>query len=106
MARPLVFAAPAPAACGTGNPSLRPADIDPSNPSAWDQTFAFMLGRVGNVQSDYNYNASGTALKQLTGDQRYYRFYQTQLYVQDTWKVTPSLIAHLWLDLSTFQCAV
>jgi hypothetical protein len=82
---------PSAGACGTGNPSLRPADIDPNNPFAWDQTFAFMLGRVGNVQSDYNYNAAGTPLKQLTGDQRYYRFYQTQLYFQDTWKVRPSL---------------
>ena len=82
---------PTAGACGTGNPSLRPADIDPNNPFAWDQTFPFMLGRVGNVQSDFNFNAAGTALKQLTGDQRYYRFYQTQLYVQDTWKVFPSL---------------
>jgi hypothetical protein len=77
--------------CPGGNPSLRPSDIDPSNPFAWDQTFPFLLGRVGNVQSDYNFNAAGTALTQLTGDQRYYRYYQTQLYLEDAWKVTPSL---------------
>jgi hypothetical protein len=78
-------------AAGVPNPSLRPADIDPGNEPVWDQPFAFMLGRVGNVQSDYNYNAQGTSLKQLTGDQRYYRYYQTQLYFQDAWKVTPTL---------------
>jgi hypothetical protein len=82
---------PSAGACGTGNPSLRPSDIDPNNPFAWDQTFAFMLGRVGNVQSDYNFNAAGTALPQLTGDQRYYRYYQTQAYIQDTWKATHNL---------------
>ena len=82
---------PSAGACGTGNPSLRPSDIDPSNPGAWDQTFAFMLGRVANVQSDFNYDAAGNALTQLTGDQRYYRYYQTQVYAQDSWKVTPSL---------------
>ena len=82
---------PAAGACGTGNPSLRPADIDTTNEPVWDQPFAFMLGRVANVQSDFNYNAQGTALKQLTGDQRFYRYYQTQLYFQDSWKVTPTL---------------
>jgi Carboxypeptidase regulatory-like domain len=88
---------PTAGACGTGNPSLRPANIDTTSATAntslatWDQAFAFMLGRIGSVQSDFNYNAAGTALTQLTGDQRFYRFYQTQLYMQDTWKVTPSL---------------
>ena len=41
------------------------------------------------------------SLKQLTGDQRYYRYYQTQLYVQDTWKVMPSLTLTYGVDLSS-----
>ncbi len=87
------------------NPSLRPADIYVAPPNAtqaqsglantanqtYDQAFAFMLGRIGNVQSDYNYNAAGTALPQLSGDQRIYQNYQTELYVDDTWKMTPEL---------------
>jgi hypothetical protein len=76
---------------GNPNPSMRPADIDTANPGSWDQTFAFLLGRIGNVQSDYNFNAAGAALKQLTGDQRNYRYYQTEGYLSDAWKVTPSL---------------
>jgi hypothetical protein len=76
---------------GVANPSLRPADIDTSNTAYWDQQLPFLLGRIGNVQSDYNYTASGDVIQQLTGDQRYYRFYQTQVYAQDTWKVNPSL---------------
>jgi hypothetical protein len=88
-----VFSLCGPAAgdCGTGNPSLRPADLLLANHLSWDEPFAFLLGRIGSVSSDYNYNASGQALKQLTGDQRYYRYYQTQFYAMDDWKVVPSL---------------
>jgi len=77
--------------CGAGNPSLRPADIDPTNAAYWDQPFTFMLARIANVQSDYNFDKNGNVLPQLGGDQRLYRYYQMQLYVQDTWKVLPSL---------------
>ncbi|HUD56939.1 MAG TPA: carboxypeptidase-like regulatory domain-containing protein [Terracidiphilus sp.] len=82
---------PTAGSCGAGNPSLRPSDVDPTNATLWDEPFTFMLGRIANVQSDYNYNAQGSVLKQLSGDQRLYRNYQTQLYAQDSWKLTPSL---------------
>ena len=94
-------------ACGTTsgvpNPSLRPSDIDPANSIYWDEAFTFMLGRIANVQSDYNYDASGKVLPQLTGDQRFYRYYQTQLYAQDTWKVVPSLSASFGLTYQLFS---
>lgn len=70
---------------------VEPSDIDPQNTFNFDQGFTFLLGRIGQVLSQYNYNAQGQALRQLTGDQRFYRYYQTQLYAQDTWKVIPSL---------------
>jgi hypothetical protein len=82
---------PTPGSCGGANPSLRPADVDPTNATLWDEPFTFMLGRIANVQSDYNYNAQGNVLKQLSGDQRLYRNYQTQIYAQDSWKLLPSL---------------
>jgi hypothetical protein len=88
---------PDPGDCGPGNPSLRPADIDPNNTIYWDEAFTFMLGRVANVQSDYNYDAQGKVLPQLTGDQRFYRNYQTQFYAQDSWKATPSLTVNYGL---------
>lgn len=85
---------PVAGACGTtggvNNPSLRPSDIDPGNSIYWDEALTFMLGRIANVQSDYNYNKAGQVLPQLSGDQRLYRYYNTQLYAQDSWKVTPS----------------
>ncbi|MGD0547865.1 MAG: TonB-dependent receptor, partial [Terracidiphilus sp.] len=71
--------------------NVEPTDIDPGNTFTFDQGFTFLLGRIGQVLSDYNYDAKGNVLPQLTGDQRLYRYYQTQVYAQDSWKVTPSL---------------
>lgn len=71
--------------------NTRPSDIDPQNAFTFDQGFTFLLGRIGQVLSDYNYDSQGNALKQLSGDQRMYRYYQTQFYAQDAWKVIPSL---------------
>jgi hypothetical protein len=82
---------PNPGDCGTGNPSLRPSDLNLADKLTWDEPFAFLLGRIGSVSSDYNYNAQGQALKQLTGDQRFYKYYQTQVYFMDSWKALPSL---------------
>ena len=86
-------------ACGKGHFDLRPSDINQStagnlgNLAAydWDQAFLFMLGHIAVVNSDFNYTKTGQALPWLTGDQRMYRYYQMQLYGQDSWKITPSL---------------
>jgi hypothetical protein len=82
---------PSAGSCGTGNPSLRPADLDLSKKTSWDQPFAFLLGRIADISSDYNYDAKGKALTQLTGDQRFYKSYQAQLYFMDSWKIVPGL---------------
>jgi hypothetical protein len=103
---------PTPGDCGlTGtkqNPSLRPADINTSAASGgtasntYDQAFAFMLGRIANVQSDFLYNSQGAAVPQLSSDQRIYQSYQTQLYVQDTWKALPDLTLNFGLNYQLF----
>ena len=82
---------------------VEPLDIDPGNTFNFDQGFTFLLGRIGQVLSDYNYNAAGTVLPQLTGDQRLYRYYQLQLYFQDSWKVTPSLTVSYGLTYQWFS---
>jgi hypothetical protein len=90
---------------GVNNPSLRPADINSSNIASYDydQAYGFMLARIADVSADFNYTAAGTALPQLTGDQRFYRYYQTQIYAQDTWKVTPSLTLSYGLTYQLFS---
>jgi len=94
---------------GTANPDLRPSDIETVGAEGnsaeydWDQVFGFMIGRVGEVSSVFNYNKNGQALKQLTGDQRFYRSYQTQLYVEDSFKVVPSLTASYGVGYQFFS---
>ena len=76
------------------NPSVRPADARNAGstaPNDWDSAFSAALGRVGAISEQYNYDASGNALAQGTGDNRRYRYYQFELYAGDIWKVTPSL---------------
>jgi hypothetical protein len=83
--------------------SVEPADIDPGNTFTFDQGYTFLLGRIGQVLSDYNYNAAGTALPQLSGDQRMYRYRQTQLYAQDSWKIRPGLTVTYGLTYQLFS---
>jgi hypothetical protein len=78
-------------------PNLRPADINtsattgPVAASTYDSAFALALGQYASVSSTFNYDNAGNPLPQATGSQRDYRYYETELYVGDTWKVTPSL---------------
>ena len=85
--------------------SMAPTDLNPSNEANYDydQAFLYSLGFISEVSADFNYTAAGTPLKQLTGDQRLYRYYQTQLFAQDTWKVTPSLTATFGLNYQYYS---
>jgi len=72
---------------------------DPKNPGApdpiasadWSYAYAFALGRIANVQSAYNNSHSLQALPQGTGHTRKYRYYETEIYAQDTWRMTSDL---------------
>jgi hypothetical protein len=83
------------------NSSLEPIDICPSyapppncNPSAeglYDAAFALALAPYSAVSSTFNYNAQGTPFPQGSGQTRTYRYYETEAYFGDTWKVLPKL---------------
>ena len=88
------------------NSSLRPAGIRTAGTTAsntYDSAFAFALGRVGQITSGYNYDNTGKVLPQGTGDNRNYRYYQTQLYFGDTWKVTPNLTLAYGVNYQIFS---
>jgi hypothetical protein len=82
------------------NASLRPSGA-PAGPAAirggvtapndYDNAFSFALGRIGSIGTNYNYNAAGVAYPQGTGHIRRYRYYQSELYAGDTWKVSKEL---------------
>jgi hypothetical protein len=88
------------------NSSLRPAGIRTAGTTAsntYDSAFAFSLGRVGSITSSYNYDNTGKVLPQGTGDNRNYRYYQTQLYFGDTWKVNPNLTLSYGVNYQIFS---
>ncbi len=86
--------------------SLRPADIRTAGTTAsntYDNAFTFALGHIGSIDSNYNYDAAGGVLPQGSGNTRVYRYFQTQLYFGDTWKVTPHLTLSYGLNYQIFS---
>ena len=85
------------------NSSLEPADIcnggpctvaNPQGSNAiplYDSAFALALAPFTAVGSTFNYNAQGTVLPQGSGSHGDYRYYETELYFGDSWKVRPTL---------------
>jgi hypothetical protein len=77
------------------NPSLRPGNIlttgTTTATSDYDSLFTMSLGRIASIGSNYNYTNTGTALPQGTGANRAYRYYETEAYAGDTWKITKNL---------------
>ena len=84
------------AALGAGlNSPLRPSDINTGPNSVgindYDSLFAAALGVVGDIQTNYVYNSQGVAATPGAGSPRAYRFFETEMYAGDTWKVNKKL---------------
>ena len=75
--------------------TVRPSDINtgPNNVAIndYDSLFATGLGVIGDISTNFNYNNAGVALPAGSGGPRAYRFFQTEMYAGDTWKVTRKL---------------
>ena len=71
----------------------RPTDIQTGTTSLtdYDSTFLAGLGVIGGIQTNFNYNNAGAALSPGSGGPRAYRFFQTEAYFGDTWKLNPHL---------------
>ena len=75
--------------------TTRPADI--SNTTAgvatqdYDNLFTTGLGIIGQISTNYVYNNKGAALPAGSGESRAYRYYETEAYVGDTWKISKNL---------------
>jgi hypothetical protein len=57
----------------------------------WSEAYAFALGRIASVSSIFNNAHSLQPLPQGTGHTRNYRYYETELYLQDTWRMKSDL---------------
>jgi hypothetical protein len=75
------------------SPQLRPADLatDSVSQNLYDSAFAFLLGNYGQVSSSFNNNKQLQPLPQGTGHVRHYRYYETEVYLQDSWKAKSDL---------------
>jgi hypothetical protein len=70
-----------------------PPDMDGTQTSQtiYDSAFVFALGRFASAGATFNYTASGSVVPQGTGLQTQFKYYETEAYFGDTWKITPSL---------------
>ena len=77
------------------DPSQRPADIlnDPNGIAAsnWDSAFTSFAGINGLQFTVYNYVKDGSLVPAGLGSRRDYRYYETEGYGQDSWKVRRDL---------------
>jgi hypothetical protein len=85
-------------AVGLGSPvlslALTPPDLLTPSQTAlntWSQGYAFALGRIANVNSVFNNSHDLQPVPQGTGHARNYRYYETELYAQDTWRIKSDL---------------
>ena len=70
-----------------------PSDLDNSQTSltVYQSALVLALGRFEDTNDTWNYTSSGSAVPQGTGLQTTFRYYETEFYFGDTWKMTPSL---------------
>ena len=73
--------------------AFEPANIlnASSATSAWDSAFAFTLGRYASVGSQFNAGHNLQLQQQGSVAVRNYRYYETEVYAQDSWRVRPEL---------------
>jgi len=73
------------------SPNLRPSDINGSDTAIWDSAFSTALGAFADTSANFNYNNKGAVQPQGSGLDLNYRYYETEVYLADTWKLTPDL---------------
>ncbi len=70
------------------DPVLDPAGVGLSN---WDKSYAFILGRFANVQVNTNNDHNLQPLPPGSQFKLNYRYYETEAYVQDSWRARSDL---------------
>jgi hypothetical protein len=90
-----------------GSP-LNPANngfpgVDPSFNNSYDYPIQALLGIVTEVDAKYNFQKDGSALPDGAALQRRFGLDSYEFYLQDSWKVKPSLTLTLGLRYSLFS---
>jgi hypothetical protein len=79
------------------NASLRPASIRNTATARanYDAAFAFILGRLATLSTNYNFDRQGGVQPLATGKKRDYVYNEYEFYVQDNWRVRSDLTLNL-----------
>ena len=72
---------------------LRPGDIAGTSAARtnYDAAFAFILGRFASINTNFNYDTSGTAFDPGTGKHRDFKYNEYEFYFQDNWRMRTDL---------------
>lgn len=83
---------------------FRPGDLDRDQTSltVYDSAFVYGLGRYASDGTTWNYNAAAAVQPSGTGLQTHYKYYETEIYAADTWKVKPNLTLTYGLRYQNF----
>ena len=77
--------------------------VDPSFFNSYDFPLTALMGMVSEVDAQYNFGRNGTALAQGAPLARHFAINSYEMYLQDTWKVKPTLTVTLGLRYSLFS---
>jgi hypothetical protein len=89
---------------GSGDPAAFgfPA-VDPNNANPYNYALVNSLGLVTNVTGQYNRTATAQLIPQNTLVPKNFRSWESDFYIQDSWKVTPNLTLTAGLRYSLLQ---
>src|SRR5450432_310638 len=71
--------------------ALDPTQFSPTALRRWSEAYVFALGRIALVNSSYENAHDLAPLPQGSGHTRKYRYYETELYAQDNWRLRSDL---------------
>jgi hypothetical protein len=71
--------------------TLPNGNLDSVGQNLYDSAYTFLLGTIPIVSSSYNNNRQLLPLPQGSGHHRSYRYYETEAYLQDSWKARSDL---------------
>ncbi len=81
------------------NSSLRPGNILNSATARrqYDSMYTFLLGRFGQIATNFNYSPTGTPFVPGTGKKRNFHYNEYEFYGQDSWRLRSDLTVTLGL---------